>query len=605
MLSIFGMLHNNDRASHSAELESALEKAGVRPTNFFGSSLFLALGEHCTAKSIVADNGTKTVILGHSSTVLQAADERTEPTAHLSGSMFDPAIANGPLTFVQLAADGRRTIGVDRFGQHRVVYSSTASGEIVFASEIGLLGCHPDISFQLDNQAIYNYLFFHAVPSPGSIYKGISKLPPANMLEYDGSRHRVIRYWTPRFANELEEPLAQKTDAVVPTVTDAVRRCGVGIDTGAFLSGGLDSSTVCGALQSLRSEPAKAFSVGFAAEGYDEIRFAEAVARHFGLDHNVHYITPEEVCEAVPRVAQAYDEPFGNSSAVPTLVCAEFAKSCGINSLLAGDGGDEIFSGNTRYRKQKIFQGYFSIPRFMRSNFIEPLFATRGQTSILGKGILRKVSRYVDQPLVPLPERMETHNLLQMVALTDVLDPGFMAAINTGDPFELMRQEWDSLGEAHYQDKMLYLDWKQTLADNDLRKVGQMTSLAGVEVFYPLLDNAVVELATSIPARVRLRGMRLRHFYRESVRSYLPKETLTKSKHGFGLPFGEWARVDPGLREITMDALTGLRQRRILKESFLSKMTQQHMKDHAGFYGTMVWVLMMLELWLDAHDLSG
>jgi asparagine synthase (glutamine-hydrolysing) len=286
---------------------------------------------------------------------------------------------------------------------------------------------------------------------------------------------------------------------------------------------------------------------------------------------------------------------------VPTLVCAEFAQSHGINRLLAGDGGDEIFTGNARYQKQKIFELYFAIPKVLRSSLIEPLFASRGKSSPLGRGPLRKITRYVDQALIPLPDRLETHNLLQMVKLAEVLEPDFMASINAGGPFEMMRHEWGALGDAHYQDKMLHLDWKLTLADNDLRKVSEMTNLAGVEVCYPLLDNDIVDLATSIPAGVRMPGMRLRHFFRESVRAFLPEETLAKSKHGFGLPFGEWARVDPSLREITMDALTGLRKRRILRDGFLVDVQRQHMEDHAGFYGNMIWVLMMLELWLDAH----
>jgi asparagine synthase (glutamine-hydrolysing) len=601
---IFGILRNKDSARPNNHLERAVERAGLRRIGNLGPAIFLALGEDCEIIEAV-DRDRATAMIIRPPAPSQSFRENTAP-AHSIGSTynFDPASYNGPFTSIESATDGRQVISIDRFGQHRLAYARITSGEVVFASDIGLLRCHPEVSFRLDNQAIYNYLFFHVVPSPGSIFTGISKLPPAHRLEFDGSNCRISRYWTPHFANTLSEPVERTKETVVPTVIDAVGRCGVGPETGAFLSGGLDSSTVCGALQSIQTAAAKVFSVGFAAEGYDEIHFAEAAARHFGLDHHVHYITPQEVVDAVPRVARAYDEPFGNSSAVPTLVCAEFARSHEITRLLAGDGGDEIFSGNTRYRKQKLFESYFAVPKLLRSKVIQPLFATSGETSKLGKGPLRKITRYVDQALVPLPDRLESHNLMQMVALADMLEPEFIASIDVDQPFELMRREWNALEGVHYQDKMLFLDWKLTLADNDLRKVTEMTRLGGVEVCYPLLDNHVVELATSIPAATRMPDGKLRHFYREAVRTFLPKETLSKTKHGFGLPFGEWARTDPGLRDVTMDALAALRGRRIIRESFLSRLQRQHMEEHAGFYGNMVWVLMMLELWLDEHDLT-
>jgi asparagine synthase (glutamine-hydrolysing) len=592
---IFGILCLKKRPHVLTELANALARANLREIDGLGPSTYLAASEDSEICKIPTQSGSANILI-------QPSAFQTASGTGAAEYDLDPASINGPFLLVKVPSPDRQSLTIDRFAQQRLTFAKSRHGELIFASGIDLLACHPDIELVLHNQAIYNYLFFHEVPSPGSVYRDIHKLPPAHRLEFDGTNFHFERYWRPHFSDTLTDSLSTKRDAVYPAIIDAVRRCGMTPNTGAFLSGGLDSSSVCGALQSLTSEPVKAFSVGFRAEGYDEIQFAESAARHFRLDHRVHYITPQEVSDAVPRIAQNYDEPFGNSSAVPTLVCAEFARSCGVSRLLAGDGGDEIFSGNTRYRKQKIFESYFAIPNLLRSGLIQPLFATRSGSSILGKGPLRKITRYVDQALIPLPDRLETHNILQMVALAEVLEPDFIASIDVRAPFELMRREWDSLGEAHYQDKMLYVDWKLTLADNDLRKVTEMANLAGIEVCYPLLDNAIVDLATSIPARYRIPGLRLRHFYREALREFLPKETLTKSKHGFGLPFGEWARTDPGLRDITIGALTKLRKRRIIKEGFLASVQRQHMEEHAGFYGNMVWVLMMLELWLETHD---
>ncbi len=604
---IFGILRPDGEPGRIAGLEQILAHVGLAKLQGLELPIFLAVTQDHEIRLDLSSDRETTVLIRDG----QLPDERSlHPSGSAPGHIIEARNLNlteleGAWTHLRFsAADMEQRLAIDRFGQHRLVFFHTRDGELVFASDIDTLRCHPGVETPLSAQAIYHYLFFHVIPSPGSIFKGIGKLPAAHQLLYNRSGYRLQRYWTAEFATHLDGTPEEKRNAVVPLVNSAVQRCGTTPDTGAFLSGGLDSSTVCGSLQSMQKQPTKAFSVGFDAEGFDEIKYAEAAARHFGLDHHVHYITPQEVTESVPLVAQTYDEPFGNSSAVPTYVCARFARSRGINLLLAGDGGDEIFSGNTRYLKQKIFQSYFAIPEFLRHRVLEPLFESRGKNSRLGHGPLRKISRYIDQALVPLPDRLQSFNLLRMLALDEVIDNEFLAAIEPEQPLEMMRDEWQALDGAHYQDRMLFLDWKFTLADNDIRKVTEMTRLAGLAVAYPLLDNDVVALATSIPPSVRMPDGKLRHFYRESVRSFLPPETLSKSKHGFGLPFGDWALTDPGLREITMDSLSSLRRRRILRDTFLQKLERQHMQEHADFYGNMVWVLMMLELWMDAHGVS-
>jgi asparagine synthase (glutamine-hydrolysing) len=607
MPEIFGILNPTLEPGLIERVEHNLSQKRLRKLDGTGPAIFLAVGPNCGEIYKNPGERKSTILIRGHFPFADNPDLPGESSSRQTSQSKIPAPENlnGPFTHIDYGSSAtQQSISVDRFGQHRVVYCHAGNGELVFASDIEILLCHPSVETRIDPQAIYHYLFFHVVPSPGSMYQGINKLPPAHKLEFDGRNTNVRRYWAPHFATTLNGTLDENKGAVVPMVKAAVDRCGVSQETGAFLSGGLDSSTVCGALQSLANKPAQAFSVGFAAEGYDEIKFAEAAAKKFGLDHKVHYITPQEVTDTVPLVAKAYDEPFGNSSAVPTYVCARFAKANGIRLLLGGDGGDEIFSGNTRYLKQKVFQTYYSLPKLVRTGLLEPLFASGNGSSRIGYGPLRKISRYIDQALVPLPDRLESFNLLRMVALDQILNVDFLDTIDSDMPIELLRQEWQALDGANYQDQLLFLDWKFTLADNDLRKVTEMTNLAGVEVAYPLLDNDIVEFAASIPASVRMPNGRLRHFYKESVKSFLPAETLTKSKHGFGLPFGVWARTDPGLREITKDSLSDFRQRRILTASFLDKLERQHMEDHADFYGNMVWVIMMLELWMQAHDAS-
>ncbi len=149
---------------------------------------------------------------------------------------------------------------------------------------------------------------------------------------------------------------------------------------------------------------------------------------------------------------------------------------------------------------------------------------------------------------------------------------------------------------------MLYLDWKFTLADNDLRKVSAMCDLAGVEVRYPLLDDAVIDLSLKLPPHWKVRGVTLRHFYKRAMRGFLPDRVLHKRKHGFGLPYGEWFKTDSRLQQISADALHDLRSRGVFRPEFLDRLIAEHRSGHAGFYGTFIWVLAMLELWLQSHD---
>ncbi len=171
-------------------------------------------------------------------------------------------------------------------------------------------------------------------------------------------------------------------------------------------------------------------------------------------------------------------------------------------------------------------------------------------------------------------------------------------------PLAVQREVWERTASPAVINRMLHLDWKQTLADNDLRKVGRMTELAGVEVRYPLLDHRMVEFAAALPPAYKVRGQTLRWFFKEALGDFLPPEIIRKSKHGFGLPFGVWLRQDPELHALALSSLQAFRRRGILRDAYLQRLIAAHQSQHAGYYGVMIWVVMMLEQWLAAHSLS-
>ena len=314
-------------------------------------------------------------------------------------------------------------------------------------------------------------------------------------------------------------------------------------------------------------------------------------------------VVPEDVVEAIPKIAAAYDEPFGNSSAVPTLLCARLARRHGVDHLLAGDGGDELFGGNSRYVRHKIFEAYGHAPQWLRRSILEPLAAKLDPESAVLP--LRKFSSYVRQAAVPLPERFESWNLVYREGAAEVFAPEFLRSIDVHRPLRVMREVWEACTSDELLDRMLWYDWKFTLADNDIRKVSRMCELAGLHVSYPLLDEEVVDLSIRVPSSAKIAGAQLRTFFKDAARGFLPDETIAKTKHGFGLPFGVWLKTHGPLQELVYANLASLRERGILKPDFVDRVTEEHRSGHASYYGYAIWDMVMLEQWFETERSSA
>jgi asparagine synthase (glutamine-hydrolysing) len=380
---------------------------------------------------------------------------------------------------------------------------------------------------------------------------------------------------------------------------ESVRRQVDGKSIGAFLSGGTDSSTIAGMIGRITGQPARTYSIGFDAKGYDEMEYARITAKHFGTEHHEYYVTPDDVLAAIPAIANLYGNPYGNSSAVPTYYCARCAKRDGVDVMLAGDGGDELFGGNARYARQWLFSLYDRVPRGLRRSVIESLlFAVPAGERIPG---IRKARSYARQASIPMPERLETYNLLSHLGGGNVFTPAFLGAVDCDAPIRLLRQMYKDIRADDAVNKMLGMDLRITLADNDLPKVTQMCELAGVEVGFPLLDEKLVEFSARLPPHLKLKRTQLRYFFKRALRDFLPAPTLTKTKHGFGLPFGYWLYTHRGLQELARDNLNGLAKRGIIQKRFVDELMDVLLPRHPHYYGTFTWVLLMLEQWFEAH----
>lgn len=508
-------------------------------------------------------------------------------------------------TFVLCILDessGQTILAIDRMGTQTLSYQISGQG-IVFGTSADAIIVNPLARPEIDPQSLYNYVYFHMIPSPGTIYQSQKRLLPGEFLIYKRGEVKSGRYWEINFIESKRRPFYELKQDFLGVLRSSVQRAAGDEEVGAFLSGGTDSSTIAGILSEINGRPARTYSIGFEAAGYDEMEYARIAARHFSTEHHEYYVTPDDIVEAIPQIAEIFDQPFGNSSAIPTFYCARKAKSDGITRLLGGDGGDELFGGNVRYAKQYIFSFYDHLPAVLRKQILEPLvFGIPGGKNL---PVISKARSYIEQATIPMPARTETYNLLGRYGHKEVFTDEFLDTINSGQPIELINETYNQSKAQSLINRMLSLDLKLTLADNDLPKVVKSCELAGVEVAFPFLDDQIVAYSAQLEPNLKLRRTKLRYFFKEALRDFLPNEIITKQKHGFGLPFGVWLQNHKPLKTLATDSLSDLKARNIIRADFINKLLEQHLNEHAGYHGTMVWVLMMLEQWYKQRKINS
>ena len=539
---------------------------------------------------------------------VQFSDSHLAKLSHTGGiakTLANSWLKNGEKAFADLVgtfvlcilqeSSGKAVLAIDRMGTLPLSYQISGAG-IVFGTSTDAIITNPLARSEIDPQSLYNYVYFHMIPGPGTVYQGQKKLLPGEFLIFRQGKVESGKYWEMNFLESEQCPFEELKQDFLGVLRSSVRRSAGDQKVGAFLSGGTDSSTIAGILSEIDDRPAQTYSIGFEASGYDEMEYARIAAKHFSTKHHEYYVTPNDIVEAIPQIAAVFDQPFGNSSAIPTFYCAREAKSDGITRLLGGDGGDELFGGNVRYAKQFIFSLYENIPTALRKQIIEPIvFGIPGGKNL---PIISKARSYIEQATIPMPARTETYNLLGRYGHTEVFTQEFLSNVNYGQPIELLNTEYNNTHTQNLINRMLNLDLKFTLADNDLPKVIKSCELAGMEVAFPFLDDQVVAFSARLEPDLKLKRTKLRYFFKEALRDFLPNEIITKQKHGFGLPFGVWLQNHKPLQSLAADSLSDLRSRNIIRTEFINKLLEQHMKEHAGYHGTMVWVLMMLEQWL-------
>ena len=490
-------------------------------------------------------------------------------------------------------------LGIDRLGI-KSLYWYREGDRLLFASRAGAVRSVRKDSPEANPDAILQFLLFASVPAPMTSDRGMNKLRPGTVMQYANGSIVERQYWDLEYPESDNHGVAHWSQELREGMRSAVHRHLTSCEqptTGSFLSGGTDSSSVV-AFVSERHHPAQTFSIAFDESDFSEIEFARITAAKFGTRHHEKFLTPQDASDALDKIIAYYDEPFANSSAIGSYYCAVLAREKGVGTLLAGDGGDELFGGNERYASDKRFALYQSIPRWLRHGFLEPL------TGLLpdNDSKLSLPRRYIRRANIPNPRRILSYGFFLSMPPKEVFEDGFLDQTGV--------DTWLAIPEGHFArakatselNKILYLDVKMTLADNDLRKVSGTAELAGVNVRYPLLDDRLAELSGQIPAALKLRGFQKRYIFKQAMKDILPQKVLYKKKHGFGVPLAQWLLENPRMKQLMNDMMHDplTRQRGYFRAGFFEKLMELHRRQ-PNFYGEIVWYLVALELWHRQH----
>src|SRR4029079_12926871 len=403
----------------------------------------------------------------------------------------------------------RLFIARDRVGKKPLYYSVTRKGSLVFGSELKSLLEHPEVERKINPRALDAYFSLGYVPDPISIFENVEKLPPGHHLTFTRGRLTVERYWDFNYldgngnghtaSDYLEELRALLDEAVkLRLVSD--------VPLAAFLSGGIDSSTVVGLMSRHLGQPVKTFSIGFNEDSYDELKYARLTAQKFGTEHHEFLVTPD-ICEVVDQLAWHFDEPFADSSAIPTYVVSKLAREH-VKVVLTGDGGDELFAGYSRYVTERQRSKFDRVPRFVKDGLMDPL--SRGLPhGAWGRNYLHNVS------LDPIARYLDNVSVFTGLNKSALYSAGFSDQLRdsshlTADFRELSRNVRTNAP----LDSLLYIDSKTYLPGDILTKVDRMSMAVSLEARVPLLDHKLIEFVTRIPASMKMAGIETKHLFK-------------------------------------------------------------------------------------------
>ncbi|MBC7899628.1 MAG: asparagine synthase (glutamine-hydrolyzing) [Saprospiraceae bacterium] len=483
----------------------------------------------------------------------------------------------------------------DRVGKKPILYSHQTNGELIFGSEFQALLQHPDISREVDLEAIDSYLSYLCIPAPLTAFKQIRKLEPGHWMRWKDGAVETKRYWMPDFSKKIkitEEEAITETTRILRESTKL--RMISEVPLGAFLSGGVDSSMVVALMAQESSQPVKTFSIGFEEQDFSELKYAKIVAEHVGAEYNEFIVRPNAM-EVLPTLVEHYGEPYADSSAIPTYYVAKETRKH-VTVALNGDGGDESFAGYERYAAMRMAETYHRLPRPLRKAFIETPVNLL-PTSEIKRSRFRDAKRFLQAANLPTTERyFRWMSTFDRTAKSAIYTDDFSEAVSAANAAGYLETWFEKANGTGMLDSTLLTD-QMTYLPNDLLVKVDIASMANsLEARSPFLDHKLIEFAASLPENLKMRRFETKSLLKKAAARLVPKEVIYRRKMGFGVPIGKWIRgeMKDFVREILLSEKS--LKRGIVKPEMLEKYVNEHInaeRDHSF----QLWTLLMLELW--------
>jgi asparagine synthase (glutamine-hydrolysing) len=583
-----------------------LSKHGAQPmTCENGSHILVYNGEIYNHKELLKelkDNFKDILIKGHSDTeILLAGFERWGifETIKKSVGMFAFAVWN--------KKDKILTLGRDRFGEKPLYYGWQGEGSskvFLFGSELKALAKHPAFEKKINKNAVTQFIQYSNIPAPSSIYQNIYKLMPGHLLEYSYENENLnpICYWSAIdsyfklskniYSGNLDEASTKLENLLITSVKEQMLS---DVPSGAFLSGGIDSSTIAALMQSNSSKPIKTFSIGFKEKNYDESSFANVVAKHLGTDHSELYLTSLEAIKIIPQLPEIYDEPFADSSQIPTILLSVFAKKK-VTVALSGDGADELFGGYNRH----IFTNYF----WEKINIL-PVILKKFISFIIKNSSLDKLS-YFNIFYNNFANKVKKMDNLILKKNIYELYVAFISAsghenitIKTKKEEEvnILQNLYLTLNRLSHVQKIMLLDLVTYLSNDILTKVDRASMSTGLETRMPFLDHRIVDFSFKLPIDYKIKDSKTKIILRKVLNKYVPPSIYERSKSGFAVPIGLWLKTS--LKDWVEDLIN---IRRIKEEGFLNsdevhKIWNEHLENKKN-HESLLWNILMFQSWI-------
>ncbi len=490
--------------------------------------------------------------------------------------------------------NGRLLLARDRVGKKPLNYM-LKNGSLIFGSEIKSILQDPEISREVNIESLHHYLTYQYVPPPETMFVGIKKLPPAHILIWEKGKINIERYWNLNYQNKIQLSEEEYCERILNLLTEAVKiRMISDVPLGAFLSGGIDSSAIVALMSRLSSQPVKTFSIGFEEESFNELKYARRIAKMFATDHHEYIVKPDAL-EVLPNLIWHFNEPFADSSAIPTYYLSKMTRQ-EVTVALNGDGGDETFAGYDRYIANKIANVYRFIPQCIRKNIIAS-FVSNFPESTRKKDFFKRLKRFTRTDGLSKERRYaDWMSIFDNELKINLYSEELKSKLKGVDSWDYIVDTYKQSDAKDFIDSTLFVDI-MTYLPNDLLVKVDITSMANsLEARSPFLDHKLMEFAALIPSGLKLKGRITKYILKKALGKILPKEILQRRKSGFGVPIGTWFREK--LKNYAYEVLLDEKsiKRNYFKEEAVKKLLDEHISGKFD-HGPRIWSLLNLELW--------